>query len=500
VQKPARNLVAGLLASGASTVTGLLVVPVYLRVLGGEGYGLAALFLALQALLQVFDVGLTATANREVARARAQGAPHSADVLLAALAWVTWVVAAGIALVLALGAPVIARHWLQLRVLSQGDAVTALVLMAVALGLRWPTGLYQNILLGCDELARWSRISIAVSVFAHFGAAGLLLATGRGVVAFFAWQVLAAALHVAWLRKAAQRVLPAGPRRWPGRAVLRDVKDFSTHMLAIGVTGLALTNVDKLVLSRMLPLQDFGHYMLASMIAAGIYVLVTPVFNWCYPRFTTLAETDPDRLASTYRLLSLAVAVVLFPLVVLLTVGGRGLLVLWLGDPQVASRVAPVLATLAAGSALHGVMYVAYALTLARGATGIALRINFMLLLMLLPLIAVLAARYGTEGAALAWLLMHSAYLLFGGWLTHRALIPSLAVPWLAEDVVPVALLACVLAAAGKLVLAGPLRDASPYTELMVAALLSGCGWLLPIAGSRRLRQGVLTLSLKSAR
>jgi O-antigen/teichoic acid export membrane protein len=159
-----------------------------------------------------------------------------------------------------------------------------------------------------------------------------------------------------------------------------------------------------------------------------------------------------------------------------------------------------VLATLAAGSALHGVMYVAYALTLARGATGIALRINVMLLLMLLPLIAVLAARYGTEGAALAWLLMHSAYLLFGGWLTHRALIPSLAVPWLAEDVVPVALLACVLAAAGKLVLAGPLRDASPYTELMVAALLSGCGWLLPIAGSRRLRQGVLTLSLKSAR
>jgi O-antigen/teichoic acid export membrane protein len=497
VQKTARNLVAGLLAAAVSTIVGLLVVPVYLRSLGDEGYGLAALFLALQALLQVFDVGLTATANREVARARASHAPHSADPLLAGLAWVTWCVAAGIGLIFALGAPLIAGHWLKLRALPVEDAVLALVLMAVALGLRWPAGLYQNVLLGRDELERWSRISIAMSVFAHVGAAAVLLVTGRGLIVFFAWQLLAAAVYVAWLRNTAQRVLPPTARRWPGLGVFRDVKQFSTRMVAIGATGVVLTHVDKLVLSRVLPLEVFGHYMLASMIAGGLYVLVTPVFNWCYPHFSMLAN-DEARLAKSYRLVSFSVAVVLFPLVVLLTVGGRALLVLWLGDAEVAGSVAPVLAMLAAASALHGIMFVPYALTLARGAAGIALRINIVLLLALVPLMTALAARYGVEGAALAWLVVHVAYVVFGGWFTHRSLVPDLALRWLAEDVVFPALLACALGFAGKLLLSGPLRGASPYTELMFAALLCGCGWLLPVAGSRRLRRKVVLQSLES--
>lgn len=497
MQKVARNLAGGLLAAGTSTVVGLLVVPIYIRALGDEAYGLVALFLALQALLQVFDVGMTATANREVARARAANAPHSADTLLAALAWVTWGVAAAIGLTFALGAPLIAEHWLRVRAIPVDETVVALVLMAAALGLRWPAGLYQNVLLGCDELARWSRISIAMTVLAHVGAAVLLLVTSRGLITFFAWQVLAAAVHVTWLRHAAHRVLPPTRRTWPGAAVLGQAKSFSLRMMAIGATGVVLTHVDKLILSRVLPLDVFGHYMLASMVAGGLYVLVTPVFNWCYPRFSMLV-TDHARLASSYRLVSFAVAVVLCPLAVLLTVGGRALLVLWLGDPGLATRIAPVLAILAVASALHGTMFVPYALTLARGEAGIALRINIILLAALVPLMTVLAARYGAEGAATAWLVMHVVYVLAGGWFTHRAIAPALTFPWLAEDVARPVILALALGATGKLLLAGPLRDASPHVELALAALLCTCGWLLPIAGSRRLRTGVILQSLES--
>ncbi len=71
--KLGRNLLAGLANSVWTALVGLAVIPLYLKFLGIEAYGLIGFFATTQALLQILDLGLAPTITREVARCSAAG-------------------------------------------------------------------------------------------------------------------------------------------------------------------------------------------------------------------------------------------------------------------------------------------------------------------------------------------------------------------------------------------------------------------------------------------
>src|ERR1700728_1062201 len=66
------NLLASFISKGWSALLSLAFVPLYIRFLGVEAYGLIGTFLALQALLFLLDLGLGAAMTREFARSVAQ--------------------------------------------------------------------------------------------------------------------------------------------------------------------------------------------------------------------------------------------------------------------------------------------------------------------------------------------------------------------------------------------------------------------------------------------
>src|SRR6267378_8005452 len=113
--KLGRNLLAGLANSVWTALVGLAVVPLYLKYLGIEAYGLIGFFATTQALFQLLDFGLSMTINREVARRTASGNSKDARNLLHTLAVIYWGIAGVIALVIAAMASLIAQHWLQSR-------------------------------------------------------------------------------------------------------------------------------------------------------------------------------------------------------------------------------------------------------------------------------------------------------------------------------------------------------------------------------------------------
>ena len=192
-------------------------------------------------------------------------------------------------------------------------------------------------------------------------------------------------------------------------------------MTAIAVIGVTLMQLDKIILSKMLPLAAFGQYMLATTVVGGLYVLVTPLFNLVYPRFSALVATGSEHaLAFQYRQELQMFSALLFPTAMLLICWGEELVTLWTGSADIASGVAPIISFLAAGTALHGVMHVPYALQIASGMTWLSLRISSILLAILGPLIVMLTLRYGAPGAAIAWLLLNIIYLVLGLGATHR--------------------------------------------------------------------------------
>ena len=62
------NLIGGVLDVAWSAGASLVAVPIYLKYLGFEAYGLVGFFMVTQSLLTLLDFGLAPTVSREVGR------------------------------------------------------------------------------------------------------------------------------------------------------------------------------------------------------------------------------------------------------------------------------------------------------------------------------------------------------------------------------------------------------------------------------------------------
>ncbi len=470
----ARNMAAAMANSVVLVLINLVALPFYLRYLGMEAYGLIGFYATLQTVLQVLDLGLAPTVNREIAHNAETGQQRRSASLLRTLNLVYVAVAVMIAALVAIASPWIGAHWLQARQIPETAVAQAVALMGLNLACRWPISLYQGALLGSHRLALSSAVSMSINLAAAATAIGVIAFGPRSIQAFFIVQAAFGLLHATVLRTVARRVV--GERDAPyDFGALRRVWRFSAWMGGIAITSLVFTQLDKALLSKFIDLESFGHYMLAVLLVSGLQVVTVPAFNVIYPKFTTLrARGDEATLARFYSDTSRMFAGAVFSLALALALHTTAIVTLWTGRHDVALRVAPLVALLAVGSALNGIMYFPYALQIASGRPRIPFFINVALLSLAAPTIVFLAMRQGSMGGALSWALLGVVYVIVGTLVTGRKVARFAGARWLLRDIAVPFVLALAPALAGAR-LAGAM-DASPWVETFVASLAACIG------------------------
>ena len=485
--KLGRNLLAGVANSAWTAIVSLLAVPFYLNYLGIEAYGLIGFFVTLQALLQLLDMGLAPTINREVARCSANGEMSEARNLLHSLAYVYWTMSALIALLVYVAAPLIANYWLQDNGLPPQTIATSVILMGLIVACRWPVGLYTGALMGAQRLTVSSGVSMVMVTISNFGAVGILAFVSPTIEAFFTWQACTGLVYALAIRLAAWQVLqkPGGVRFDIG--CLKRVWRFSAGMSGVAISAVILLQIDKVVLSKLLSLEAFGHYTLATVLAGSLHILLTPLFNAILPYMTHLvANHQEKKLTEFYRLGTRLFLSLLFPLTFTIAIFSNELLFLWTRDQAIADSAAPIVSIFIFGTALNGAMHFPYALQLAYGRTRLPLQINMILIMVMLPGTIILTNIYGAAGGAMAWLAMNLTYLFAGSWLTHRLLLRGTALHWLLADVgIPMCLAATVTGMGGLLV---QRFELSYLTDLSLGAVLVAFSLVLAILLSPAMR------------
>lgn len=431
-----RNLLAGLTSSIWSALVGFAVVPFYLRYLGIEAYGLIGFFVTTQAVLSLLDMGMAPTINREVARCSASGDMKEAGKLLHTLAVIYWCVAGVIAVLILVLAPWISEYWLQFKKLSPQTISHATMLIGLVVASRWPIGLYQGALIGAQRLTISSGINMVMATIGSLGAVAVLAFISPTIEAFFIWQACVGLVSAILMRFAAWRIIgKINPTKFDvGR--LKKVWRFTAGMSGIALSATVFTQLDKIILSKTLELEDFGHYMLANVVASSLYILIMPTYTAIYPRLSALVVTaEVENLTALYRFGTRNFSNILFPVAMLIAVFAEELVHVWTGNQSIASSVAPVISILVIGSALHGIMFFPYALQLAYGMTRLPLTINTILMIISVPVTIFLSLKFGAMGGAMAWLTFHLLYTVIGTWLTHRKLLQGIARAWFFQDV-----------------------------------------------------------------
>ena len=416
------------------------MVPMYVRYMGAEAYGLVGFFAMLQAWFQLLDMGLTPTMARETARF--QGG--ASDVLrlrrlLRALEGIFIGVAILGATAMIAGAGSIAGKWLKVQQLSLIEVQHAIMLMALIVALRWVGGLYRGAITGFECLVWLSGFNIAVATIRFVLVFLIFFYVGTSPTDFFIFQLIVAVIEVVLLVRQTYRLLPRVPvgQRIPWQwEPLRGVLRFSLSMAFSGSLWVLVTQTDKLILSKLLLLTDYAYFTLAALVASGLMIISTPISGALLPRLTRLnAEGDEAGLFRLYCNATQLVAVITIPASLVLAFFAEQVLWAWTGDAEIAHKASPVLIYYSLGNGILAMGAFPFYLQYAKGDLKLHLIGSILFMGLLMPSLFFASWKYGIKGPGYAWFWTQVVLFLF--WLPkiHRRFGKGLHTRWLLPDV-----------------------------------------------------------------
>ncbi len=411
-----KNIAANLVGRVWSAALTLLLIPVYIKFLGIESYGLIGFYTALLSALTILDLGLSTTLNRELARARAMN-KDAGEVrnLVFSLELIYWGIGLFIGTAIALLAPLIAEHWVNVEQLPVSVVAKSVLLMGLVIAFQWPVGIYNGGLLGLEVQVLQNVLMIVMTTIRAAGILLVFMWQEPSLQLFFWWQAAISLLYVFMLRSALWMRLPkaAGQARFC-RNELKKIWQFASGMTAVGLITFFLAQIDKIVLSKLLPLTDYGYYTLSFALASSLGTMITPVYTAFFPRFSALASTgDKSALSHIYHTGSKLVATIVFPVGLFVILFAHDILWVWTKNEATVQATSLMVQVLTAGNIFSCLMGMPTGVVQAQGNTRFLFLQNTVALAVVVPLLFVLTKSNGSLGATYVLLLMYAGCVAF---------------------------------------------------------------------------------------
>ena len=417
-----KNIVANYAGMGVVALAPVLALPWYLAALGSKQFGLIAFVIMLQAVLGLFDAGMSQALVREIVVRldTTERGQRSTAALLFGFERIYWLFAMCASCIALLLANSIATYWLKLgdtpAELGRGAIYGAAAIFAA----QFPGSIYRSLLVGAQAQVKLSSLMFGGALLRHVG--GVVVVTMLPTLtAYLIWQTTVALLET--LMRARLAWATVGIKRnqvgWEIKELLPAWKLVISMSGSVSLGALTV-QMDKIVLSRMVSIEQFGYYVIASTVGVGVLQLIYPLLQAILPRAVQLRK-DPFTLRSlyvkTFRLISLMI--VLGGLV--FSISGERLLLFWLGDAQVVEAVYSVLSILLIGTAFNALYNIGYINWIANDKIYCVFQVNALGLALSVALIPPLVKCHGMMGAAFGWVAMNLVGLLLSlEWLKRE--------------------------------------------------------------------------------
>jgi len=411
-----RNVALNLIGHGIPLLAALAAVPLLIRGLGTDRFGIVALAWALVTMVGLLDLGLGRAATQLVAAALGHGDEHRVGALVGNAVAVTTGLGLAFGAALFLGSSLLVEHVLQVPDWLVPEAVAAIRILSLAA----PAAMIGNSLRGVLEAYQWFGTLTVVR-----GSLGTLLL----LAPIAAMQVSPTLEPVMWALVAARwlalfilvaLVRRATPTRWsPDPHELRSMVTLGGWMTVSNAMAFLMLYADRFVVGSLLSLEAVTWYAAPAEVIQRLAIIPAAMMGVLFPAFSQLLAEDRDAARRLYRRSRPAILALMVPPVLVLAVFAKPLLTAWVG-PEIAARSAAVAAILAAGGLIHGLAQPPFHLLQAAGRPDMSARLHLVEMPLYVCYLLWLTARFGITGTAAAWLLRVSISMLVLDWLARR--------------------------------------------------------------------------------
>lgn len=433
------NAIANYAGQLYSLLISVVALPLFLKIMGASAYGLVGFYTLVFAWLVIFDLGMTPALSREVARLKSRSsnevALKSTVLTFEKLFWSTsLLVGAG----LFFASDWLATNWLVIDNLDVERVILSLELTAIAVALRWQASIYRSVINGFEAQVWLNGADFFINSLRFPVLLLLMWFFPERYEFFFAHQAMVSLLEIIVLRRK-QSALITNASEAPGFdwRLLRPLLPFAFSAAYASLLGVVIVQFDKLILSTILPLAEYGYFSLVGVAAGGVLTLSGPISKAVLPRLTALyAENRLEEMVSLYKLATFWMVITLAPLVLVLVMFPFETIFAWSGDLVAASWVAPILPAFVGVAGLTAVTVFQYFLQYAAGDLSLNVRLNSLLVVLMVPLITYAASQHGVKGVAIVAVFLRVLVFLFWVPFVHSRMIPNHHSSWLLGSII----------------------------------------------------------------
>jgi len=419
----ARNTIWNLIGNGSPMIVAVFSIPILIRGLGKDRFGVLALAWALIGYAGLFDMGLGRALTQLVAKKLGTGEEQEVP----ELAWTS------LLLMLALGlvsAAVIVgiSPWLIHRALNvpkemQSEVLRGFFLLGFSVPAVISTAALRGLLEAYQRFGLINALRIPMGIFAYLGPL-LVLPFSKSffavVVVLVAGRVVAWAAHLLLCF----HVIPTLRHRvhWQ-RAAVAPLLRFGSWMTVTNVVGPLMVTFDRFVIGSLLSVGAVAYYTTPFELVSKLGLIPGSLLGVMFPAFSTSFVQDRNRTAFLYGRSVKYLLLALFPLTVLIVALAQPGLKIWLGA-DFAQHSAPVLELLAVGVFMNCLAYAPFAVVQGAGRPDLTAKLHLIELPPYLIGLFWVTKTHGIEGAAVAW--------------TVRAAVDALALFVIAKRFLPI--------------------------------------------------------------
>lgn len=416
----------------------IIMIPIYIKYMGVESYGLVGFYTTLSSLLSVLDLGIGATINRELA---IQNNQENNKVyqrnLVRTLELIYWTVSILSGLLLIGLAPIIANSMIASEGLPRESIITAVKLMGISFSFQFPISLYQGGLLGLQKYVLLNTLSIVFTIIRNVGILFLLVFISPSIQTFFLGQSIFSFLSSIAFMIALWRVLPKDNIRAKfKKSIILDNWKFAFAVSVSSIVGVILSQLDKVILASMLSLNMFAYYTVASSVSSAVWMCIIPLNTAIFPKLVQLYHNKCEgELILFFHKSSQFVSLIIFPICALLVIYSKSILALWIGDPIIVNNSNLIVSFLVLGVMLNGMVSLPVNCATAFGWPTLITYTNIIQAVFIIPLIITLVYFFQAFGAAVAWVIMNSTYIIFAVPRFFKRHLGNEKIDWYVKDI-----------------------------------------------------------------
>lgn len=404
-----RNIFANYLGAGAIVLAPILALPFYLVLLGPKQFGLVSFVATLQGFLSLLDSGLSQISLREfsVRMNGNQADRRLAALLLYGLERIYWLIGVAAACIMLMSSGRIAERWLVLDADATLLGLEAIWGAAVIFMVQFPGSLYRSFIIGSQAQVGLNVISVGSLAFRHGGAVALLFVRPE-LSTYLVWHAFSAVIETTMRNRYAWRKLGVSRKELTWNSALLQPLGFDVIKMAGAVfLGSLTTQMDKIILIRMVPIEIFGYYATAATVAQGVLYLITPLVQAISPHVMK-ANDDPRILRSLNLQLARYIGIAVAIGAICYLVAGEWMLGVWLRKADAVAVVYPLISVLLIGSALNAFYHIGYFTWLGQGKVRRIVVVNALSLVIWVLLVPPMVASKGVIGATFGFVAVNT--------------------------------------------------------------------------------------------